>query len=859
MNKFYSSMNRLLFSIIFFLPHIANAIDVPYVFVPNNGQLVYTNGKKADDVLFYNNFNEMKVLFKKDRITYLIEKFDETKWQYFQALIDTNKLAAQEFERNDSTYYYRIDLVFENANPQVELTSESKENFIFRYYLAQCPNGIEVTPSNQIIYKNLYPGVDVKFYGKYGGLKYDIIIHPEAKTDQIAFRYEGAENITLQDGRVVINTPAKNWTENIPFSFTQSSTKKQSVDVAYALKGNTIQFRLPEYNKNEMLVIDPAMTWSTYFNFQQNTIWDMDAHAHGDKSIYMTRTGDQTIPDVTAGTGAYLQTTKAGTSQDLVLLMFNTSGVLQWATFYGGSDAEYLKGGVRFDSNGLIYVVAMSASSNFPLQTRTGAFNQSTKFNTFEDLVVMRFNNNGVRDWATFIQTDFYASNAGMDIGPNNHLFIGGYFGLSYKFPASVPMVNPGGGAYFQSTKSVTPGSTFDDESFILEFNTSGTMVWATYFGSTGPERLYKVKVTANGSIFMLGTASARQVTSGGTVFLPRFQNAGGWFDNSITTSNPEKLYLVKFNANRSLAWASLYGGTTGSNNPPGGKLNLCSDSQNNIYVVNGTRSNTFPTHNPGGGAYFDGTYKGDPSWDSNFFILKFANNTSRLWATFFSGTGWYTRPHCAVCSEDNLYVTSGTNATDHPTLNMSGSYFQASTAGGKDGMVAKFSSTGALQWSTYVGGVYTDEELNCITVGGGACGKEIIVYGRTGQGVNASSSSWPLVNPGGGAYVQGYPGTGYYQVAISRFSESGGGGGGGGTPGIWGWTGAVNTDWFEPCNWDKLSVPTATSPVVIPNTSNKPVIANGNAHCLNIELQSSSGATLTIRTDLNGDLQVHQ
>ncbi|HAK79936.1 MAG TPA: hypothetical protein DCM71_24270, partial [Runella sp.] len=59
-------------------------------------------------------------------------------------------------------------------------------------------------------------------------------------------------------------------------------------------------------------------------------------------------------------------------------------------------------------------------------------------------------------------------------------------------------------------------------------------------------------------------------------------------------------------------------------------------------------------------------------------------------------------------------------------------------------------------------------------------------------------------------------------------------------------WTGAIDTDWSKPCNWNPAWVPDATSPVIIPNVSNAPSIAAGTAaQAYSVNVQS--GASLTI------------
>ena len=68
-----------------------------------------------------------------------------------------------------------------------------------------------------------------------------------------------------------------------------------------------------------------------------------------------------------------------------------------------------------------------------------------------------------------------------------------------------------------------------------------------------------------------------------------------------------------------------------------------------------------------------------------------------------------------------------------------------------------------------------------------------------------------------------------------------------GGSGSTWTWTGCQSTAWTNACNWDRQSVPTSTSNVIIPNTTNKPAITSGNAYCNTIEIQSSSGARIDI------------
>ena len=72
-----------------------------------------------------------------------------------------------------------------------------------------------------------------------------------------------------------------------------------------------------------------------------------------------------------------------------------------------------------------------------------------------------------------------------------------------------------------------------------------------------------------------------------------------------------------------------------------------------------------------------------------------------------------------------------------------------------------------------------------------------------------------------------------------------------------WTWTGCTNTDWFNPCNWDRGSIPNTTSFVVIPPTANDPTISSGTANCFDITVQSSLGAVVNLNSSSGGAINI--
>ncbi len=81
-----------------------------------------------------------------------------------------------------------------------------------------------------------------------------------------------------------------------------------------------------------------------------------------------------------------------------------------------------------------------------------------------------------------------------------------------------------------------------------------------------------------------------------------------------------------------------------------------------------------------------------------------------------------------------------------------------------------------------------------------------------------------------------------------------------GGIAGLWTWTGVKNDDWFEACNWDKLTVPMLTSAVLVPGgTPNNPRISAGNGVCLTLTIDEQNGGQLFVSVTGGAGLEVAQ
>ncbi len=162
-------------------------------------------------------------------------------------------------------------------------------------------------------------------------------------------------------------------------------------------------------------------------------------------------------------------------------------------------------------------------------------------------------------------------------------------------------------------------------------------------------------------------------------------------------------------------SWATYYGGEVTF------AADDAMDTQGNLYIAgyvmgNGTYNNQFTTDNSLQPFYGGGISDG--------FLAKFSPDGLLLWATFFGGSGDDNISNIDIDKNDNIYVVGKTSSA---TLASAGS-FQENFGGITDGFLARFTTDGALVWSTFVGAADEDETIgvNCTAIG------DIVLYGKT-------------------------------------------------------------------------------------------------------------------------------
>ena len=344
--------------------------------------------------------------------------------------------------------------------------------------------------------------------------------------------------------------------------------------------------------------------WATYFGGtdkdQANGI-ALDASAN----LYVTGSTASTDFPVTAGG---FQTTLGGGTKDVFVARFNSSGALNWCTYYGGS--SYNEGfDITVDIISGDIILTGYACANFPLIVSAGAYNQ-----TFGgggglsgDVFILRLTSAGVPVWCT------YYGGAAKDHGQtvlinSGYIYIVGYT-TSLNFPLKTLA-----GAYNQSPVG---GS---EDFFILKFDMTGARQWATYFGGSSTEA---PDIAGGGSgegvgKFIVADAAGNIYITGGTQSsnLPILFSPG--FNQSVYGGSGQRdIFIARFNTAGALTWSTYFGTATDEYS-----RGICLDPSGSIYLTGESKS--FPVtilQDQGSGAYYQAT---ESSEDGN--IIKFSS-----------------------------------------------------------------------------------------------------------------------------------------------------------------------------------------------------------------------------------------
>jgi hypothetical protein len=324
-------------------------------FRENKGQVSDQFFNPRTDILFSGEAGNIAIYLRNNGVSYQLHRMD--KWEEAKRSFGPGK--SMGISRVPATTtLFRLDVNWVGASSQPQIVKGENLPGYDNYYLASCPDGaVNVRSFAYIIYKNIYPGIDLKWYEKNGDLKYDYYLAPNADYKQIQMEYNGADKIFVDPfGELVIETPLGTIKEQAPVVIQNNKI----LEAKWIVQDTRISFDIKNSDPSLPLLIDPMVRlWGTYYGGSGDE-WASYIHTNTAGDVFIA--GGSNSSSNIATTGVH-QTTFAGPAQllDGYLVKLNSAGVRQWSTYYGGTGDDYTMKSVT-DPSGNVYVTGRTES-----------------------------------------------------------------------------------------------------------------------------------------------------------------------------------------------------------------------------------------------------------------------------------------------------------------------------------------------------------------------------------------------------------------------------------------------------------------------------------------------------------------
>jgi hypothetical protein len=560
-----------------------------------------------------------------------------------------------------------VRLTFDGANPTPEIAGAERLPGIANYLIGNDPAKwrTNVPTYAGVVYKGLYPGVDLRYDGTEGQMKGTYTVAPGADPTRIRWRYSGADSVRVDEATGDLHitprgNPGSTLVERAPVAWQTIADRRVSVPVTYAVAPDgAIAFSIGSYDPAALLTLDPTLAYSTYLGGSDND-WGYGIAVDEQGNAYVTgQTYSTDFPTANA-----FQRSLAG-SADTFVAKLTATGSLAYSTYLGGSDYDWGQD-ITVDGQGNAYITGWTYSLDFPT---ANAFQRSYAGNT--DAFVAKLGATGNVVYSTYLGGSNGDEGQGIAVDGQGNAYITGWTGS-----ADFPTTNA-----FQSNYA---GSL---DTFVAKLTATGLLAYSTYLGGSADDRGLGITVDGQGNAYITGLTSSADFPT---------TNA---FQRSYAGS-PDT-FVAKLTATGGLAYSAYLGGS-GYDYGAG----IAVDGQGNAYITGGTRSTDFPTANA-----FQRSLGG--GWDA--FVAKLSATGLLAYSTYLGGSADDQGLGITVDGQGNAYITGWTGSADFPTTNA----FQSNYAGGyEDAFVAKLTATGSLAYSTYLGGSKGDEGQG-ITVDG--------------------------------------------------------------------------------------------------------------------------------------------
>jgi len=556
--------------------------------------------------------------------------------------------------------------------------AEYRVNYFFGQDQAQWRTNVPT--SKAVLYKELYPAIDLKVYGRENKIEYDWIIHSGGDVSQIRVNFIGAQDTWIDSKEnLTIKTDLGEFKHLKPMCYQMIAGARIPVAGSYQeLAPNTYGIDVVDYDKDYELVIDPVvLVYSTYLgtkDYDEVSAVAVDpagaAYITGSMSGVTFSPTDATADNyLVTDTGMYItKIYPAGTE-------------LVYSTFIGGSAYE-VSNDLTVDSSGSVYVVGFSRSADYPVVNPFQAKNKGS-----EDVFITKLSPDGSSlVYSSFLGGTSQEWGKGIAIDKKGAAYVAGST-VSADFPIKKAFQKT-----YQGAKEYYPW-----DGFITKIHPKGNrLVYSSFLGGNGQDLAYGVAVNSKGEAFITGGTSSTNFPRKKAVQ----KSFGGRTDAFVCK--------VHRSGNRLLYSTFLGGDSYDSGN------GIAVDAKGAAYVVGETSSYDFPVKSAAQGVLI----KDYDESENDVFVTKLSPTGRKIVYSTFLGGGQYDRGNdIAVDNLGAAYIIGFTASKNFPIKDP----FQASRKGEADAFISKLHPNGrSLLFSTFLGGSKYDSGYGIALEGAG-------------------------------------------------------------------------------------------------------------------------------------------
>ncbi len=514
---------------------------------------------------------------------------------------------------------HAYEVTFVNAAPKLQIVPDKAAEAYGNYFLGNDSTKwrANVKSYQNVMYKGLYPGIDMQVYSEASLLKYDLIVHPGADPSLIQLQYDGVDKLELKKEQLEITTSVGTATELMPYAYQFINQQRVPVKVSYRLNGKRLGFKISgKYDPQYPLVIDPTYIFSSVSgsradNWGFTATYDDQGNFYGGGIVWA-----QGYPVTNGVVGNAFQ----GGQFDIGISKFTSNGRnLIYATYIGGNGDEQPHS-LFADGAGNLVISGRTTSGNYPFRnevgTRGGWDIAITKINAAGTAIIGSLRIAGSADDAVNMRENRQA-------GPSVLL-------RNYGDDARSEVVLDAAGNVFVA--SCTRSSDFPVTAGVFQGGFGGAqdgvvmrldpncnnLVWASYIGGAKEDAAYVLALNGNSLYVAGGTASNNFRTTAGAIYTGYRGGACDGFIAHISADGTNLLQSTFMGADNAAA-DQVYG--------------IQMDARGFVYVM-GTTEGRWPSQQPAGTATFYNT-------NSRQFISKLQPNLSSfIYSTSFGKSG---------------------------------------------------------------------------------------------------------------------------------------------------------------------------------------------------------------------------